>query len=193
MSTKAVLLKSALEEVLTHGVGGARVDRIACRAGVNKRMIYHYFKNREGICEAVLFQQLGVLASEKAPFSSPSKAIFRDFYQVIEADRLRIDLPEAELDVQTGADYRRAAGIFFRGLLGFDGLGVPSIKALQQMLDSLDAVQWPEFAAELLASVYLSRSPEGINSSVPRSEGKGDERAENHKALRKIPAKFRLS
>ena len=37
-----------------HGLGGARMDRIAERAGLNKRLIYYYFGNKDDLFLAVL-------------------------------------------------------------------------------------------------------------------------------------------
>ena len=48
------ILAAALEEFARHGLGGARVDRIAARAGANKRMLYYYFGNKEELFLAVL-------------------------------------------------------------------------------------------------------------------------------------------
>ncbi len=48
------ILDAALGEFATHGLGGARMDRIAERAGVNKRLIYYYFENKESLFLAVL-------------------------------------------------------------------------------------------------------------------------------------------
>jgi AcrR family transcriptional regulator len=48
------ILAAALEEFAHYGLGGARVDRIAARAGANKRMLYYYFGNKEGLFLAVL-------------------------------------------------------------------------------------------------------------------------------------------
>jgi AcrR family transcriptional regulator len=48
------ILMAALEEFSRFGLGGARVDRIAARAGANKRMLYYYFGNKEAIFLAVL-------------------------------------------------------------------------------------------------------------------------------------------
>ena len=45
---------AALEEFARYGLGGARVDRIAARAGANKRMLYYYFGNKEDLFLAVL-------------------------------------------------------------------------------------------------------------------------------------------
>ncbi len=48
------ILAAALREFARHGLGGARVDRIAARAGANKRMLYYYFGNKEALFLAVL-------------------------------------------------------------------------------------------------------------------------------------------
>ena len=40
-ATRAAILKSATDEFAQHGLGGARVDRIAEKAGINKRMLYY--------------------------------------------------------------------------------------------------------------------------------------------------------
>jgi AcrR family transcriptional regulator len=52
--TQATILAAATAEFTAKGLGGARVDEIARRAGVNKRMIYHYFGDKEGLYLAVL-------------------------------------------------------------------------------------------------------------------------------------------
>jgi AcrR family transcriptional regulator len=48
------LLKAAAAEFVAHGVAGARVDRIATAAGANKRLIYDYFGDKDGLFDAVL-------------------------------------------------------------------------------------------------------------------------------------------
>jgi len=48
------ILKAATEEFARFGLGGARVDRIAARAGANKRMLYYYYGNKEDLFLAVL-------------------------------------------------------------------------------------------------------------------------------------------
>ena len=48
------ILRAALAEFAEHGLGGARMDRIAERAAVNKRLIYYYFENKESLFLAVL-------------------------------------------------------------------------------------------------------------------------------------------
>ena len=52
--TRARILTAAFTEFAAKGFAGARVDAIARRAGSNKRMLYHYFKDKEGLFRAVL-------------------------------------------------------------------------------------------------------------------------------------------
>ena len=52
--TRASILASATAEFARFGLGGARVDRIAARAGANKRMLYYYFGDKDGLFLAAL-------------------------------------------------------------------------------------------------------------------------------------------
>lgn len=52
--TRARILAAAKAAFADRGLGGARVDQIAARAKVNKRMIYHYFGSKDGLFLAVL-------------------------------------------------------------------------------------------------------------------------------------------
>jgi AcrR family transcriptional regulator len=52
--TRAAILEAATAEFTAKGLTGARVDEIARRSGANKRMIYHYFGDKEGLYLAVL-------------------------------------------------------------------------------------------------------------------------------------------
>lgn len=52
--TRAAILHAATTEITAKGLSGARVDAIAERAGVNKRMLYHYFGDKDGLYLAVL-------------------------------------------------------------------------------------------------------------------------------------------
>lgn len=48
------ILEAATAEFAAHGLAGARVAAIAERAGVNKRMLYHYYGDKESLFVAVL-------------------------------------------------------------------------------------------------------------------------------------------
>jgi AcrR family transcriptional regulator len=56
--TQRKILAAALHEFSAKGIAGARVDAIAARAKVNKRMLYYYFGSKEGLFRAVIAQRL---------------------------------------------------------------------------------------------------------------------------------------
>jgi AcrR family transcriptional regulator len=47
------LLEAALAEFADHGIGGARVERIARRAGVSAGLVYTFYDGKDGLYEAV--------------------------------------------------------------------------------------------------------------------------------------------
>src|SRR6267378_3795189 len=56
--TQQRLFKAAFREFAAKGFAGARVDVIARRAGINKRMLYHYFGDKEGLFRQVLRRKM---------------------------------------------------------------------------------------------------------------------------------------
>ncbi|WP_182873432.1 TetR family transcriptional regulator [Microbispora sp. H10670] len=61
--TRRLLLEAAVEEFAEHGPQGARVDRVAVRAGVNKERIYQYFGGKRQLFTAVLEAELAKVAA----------------------------------------------------------------------------------------------------------------------------------
>lgn len=57
-ATKARILAAAVREFSAKGISGARVDSIAARARVNKRMLYYYFGSKEGLFREILRRRL---------------------------------------------------------------------------------------------------------------------------------------
>src|SRR5215218_9682532 len=63
--TSASILAAAVTEFTAKGYAGARIDAIALRSGANKRMIYHYFGDKDGLYLAVLESAyIGIRSSE---------------------------------------------------------------------------------------------------------------------------------
>src|SRR5450432_1873468 len=54
--TQQEILAAATGEFAAHGFGGARIEAIAERAGVNKKLIYYYFAGKDELFLAVLEQ-----------------------------------------------------------------------------------------------------------------------------------------
>ena len=75
------ILDAATAEFAELGLGGARVDRIAERAGVNKRLIYYYFGSKEDLFRAVLERAYERIRGEERALSmsevEPIEAIRR--------------------------------------------------------------------------------------------------------------------
>ena len=58
VETRAAILKAAERVYAEHGLAGARTDAIAAAAGVNKALLYYYFKSKEGLYQAVVGSQV---------------------------------------------------------------------------------------------------------------------------------------
>ena len=52
--SRAAILEAAVREFSDEGIAGARTDAIARTAGVNKALLYYYFKDKEALYQAVL-------------------------------------------------------------------------------------------------------------------------------------------
>jgi AcrR family transcriptional regulator len=68
-ATKELLLAAATAEFAEHGLAGGRIDRIAERAGVNKRLIYVYFGNKEQLFDAIVSRSVAGL-NDAVPFDA---------------------------------------------------------------------------------------------------------------------------
>ena len=53
-ATRNRILDVAMREFAENGFAGARVDRIAQRAGVNKQLLYYYFDDKKGLYDAAI-------------------------------------------------------------------------------------------------------------------------------------------
>ena len=72
--TRERILAAALKEFSTKGFAGARVDRIARRARINKRMLYHYFGHKDDLFREILRRFAQCLAPARAASPSAGRA-----------------------------------------------------------------------------------------------------------------------
>ena len=63
-SSRDRLLSAAAEEFAARGFDGAKVDRIARRARVNKAMLYYHFTNKAALHRAIVGDLFGTLAGK---------------------------------------------------------------------------------------------------------------------------------
>lgn len=71
------ILKAAEDIFAEKGLAGARVNEIAARAGINKRMLYHYYGNKEDLYLAVLKSNLKKIYSIQDVLSPPGDPVER--------------------------------------------------------------------------------------------------------------------
>lgn len=74
-ATKLRLLAAATDEFASHGIAGARVDRIAASAQANKRLIYDYFGDKDGLFDAVLEAHIDQI-TDAVPVDGPDLAAY---------------------------------------------------------------------------------------------------------------------
>lgn len=77
--TQALILAAATDEFAENGFGGARIENMALRSGVNKRMLYYYYKDKEDLFLAVIEQAYRNLREAEASLNlldfEPEQAI----------------------------------------------------------------------------------------------------------------------
>ncbi|WP_285247346.1 TetR family transcriptional regulator [Pseudarthrobacter sp. efr-133-R2A-89] len=76
--TKELLLAAATEEFSAKGLAGARVDRIAAAAGVNKERIYQYFGKKDELFDAVLAAEM-VRVMTEVPITGSGPEAFGEY------------------------------------------------------------------------------------------------------------------
>ena len=107
MRTKRALLDAALVEFAEKGRAGARVSRIAERAGVNKQLISYYFGGKDGLYDALIERWLEQ-ESEFAPRELPLDELVaryirdgvdhRDMHRLLIRDGIQgVATPDAEM------------------------------------------------------------------------------------------------
>jgi TetR/AcrR family transcriptional regulator len=96
-SSRNRLLAAAAAEFAARGFDGAKVDRIAARARVNKAMLYYHFKNKAALYRAILTDLFGTLAASvrecRAAGGAPDVQIRRFIHTVAAETAARPHFP----------------------------------------------------------------------------------------------------
>ena len=155
-TTRVLLLQAARREFVDHGLAGARVDRIAARAGVNKQRIYAHFGDKARLFRHVLDEALVELAAEVvlSEDTDPVAYVGRVFdYHRDHPDLLRLLMWEALQDGDAGrdddprrVDHYDAKVASLRGALGGDG-DPADVRAL--LLTLIGMASWPQVLPQL--------------------------------------------
>ncbi len=67
VASRERILAAAELEFANHGYAGARMERIARQAAVNKAMLFYYFASKENLYRTVLGRMLGLFFAAMAP------------------------------------------------------------------------------------------------------------------------------
>jgi TetR/AcrR family transcriptional repressor of nem operon len=73
--TRDAIVDAAAELMYVHGVAGTSVDKVLAASGAGKSQMYHYFKNKDQLVEAVIARYLEqILGGQPAIFTLSSWA-----------------------------------------------------------------------------------------------------------------------
>ncbi len=142
------ILDAGAAEFASVGFAGARVDRIARSARINKRMLYHYFGDKQDLYGAVLAERLTGLTSVGGSPDEQLKQLLRQLDQTLA--RLLIWRLLEPVEESETAD----------GELGAEGLRVAleSLQRQDRLPGDLDVTL---LARMLMAHVVLERAHGG--------------------------------
>jgi AcrR family transcriptional regulator len=150
-TTKERILDAARDELLEHGCAGARVDRIAERAKTSKERIYHYYRSKDALADAVWLRQ-AVDIQDKVRFDPDDidsfiGALFDFYFDNPEEVRLWLWFLLERGNVSLPADDFRVAAVQER---------IDSVR-LAQNLGYIDPAWNPILLLNMISSLAVSR------------------------------------
>ncbi|MFC0446881.1 TetR/AcrR family transcriptional regulator [Rhodococcus jostii] len=173
--TKRLLLEAGVTEFSAFGLSGARVDRIAEKAGVNKERIYQYFGKKEAFFSAVLERELatslaavelsghGVSAiADYAGRRFDHQRAHPAFSRLLFWEGLELDAPVAEESRRTHA----------RSLIASARDAVPELSetAAQELLIGVITLVDGWVALQTADKLFATPSPDGRDRDARRRE-----------------------
>src|SRR5882724_11637573 len=165
--TQQRILEAALQEFAAKGFAGARVDVIARRARINKRMLYHYFGDKEGLFREVLRRKIAERSAwlanapeepvERLPFWFQLACRDRECVQLLEWEALQWGekkvIDEERRQENVGKAVERVRQQQAKGLLN------PDLDAGQLLLSMMALTAYP------VAFPQLARLATGLSVS----------------------------
>jgi AcrR family transcriptional regulator len=156
-ATKTRILDAATVEFAAHGLAGARVDRLAERAGANKQLIYAYFGNKERLFDATLAAHIERLL-DAVPFDAgnlPDYAAALFDFRIAHPELLRLlrwhtlERPGAlaQFEHATGSTERKLVALAEAQAAGKVDATLPPGELLAVVLSIVQAIDDPEPAS----------------------------------------------
>lgn len=165
-ATRERILSAALGEFADKGLAGARVDAIARRARVNKRMLYHYFGHKEDLFREIIRRKVAARAAaiadapealeEFLPYFFELACTDLDWVRLLKWEALEVDPRRALAWTERRAAFRRAVVKIRRAQA--EGRLPPDLDAGQCLLSLLAVTTFP-LAFPQVARLITGRTP----------------------------------
>ncbi len=81
--TRARILEAAIRQFSQNGLAGARTEQIAEEAGVNKALLYYYFKSKEDLYSAAVESVFEEVRSSSAAVLESNASVGERFLQIV--------------------------------------------------------------------------------------------------------------
>ena len=152
--------------MLEQGDAGLRVDAVAAAAGCNKRLIYHYFGDRESLIAAVYQQQCLVLRSAENSLSESTRRFLDQQLQAFWPDLASSVYPNPDLSSRGPGSQALNRALLLLVPLLLRGVARQKDEA---GADGFPASEWQKVSAEVIAGIFaadsLRRSSESLSVS----------------------------
>jgi TetR/AcrR family transcriptional regulator len=122
--TRARILNAAIRQFSANGLAGARTEQIAEEAGVNKALLYYYFKSKEelyaaaleAVIESIRADSVNVLEANASAGERIVQIVLRNFDRSYSHPSLRTLMQQEMVRLHQGEEHRmaRMAVMFFR-------------------------------------------------------------------------------
>ena len=158
-ATRRRILDAATEEFATHGIAGARVDRIAASSGANKARIYAYYGSKEALFDAVLNDNVSAIVDV-----APLDATDLPGYAVALYDAYLTNPPFLRLATWTRMERRPVGTLFPDG----PALDEPKLAAIarEQRTGAVSDDFTPGEIHEMVIALALTWSPISLTTAA---------------------------
>ena len=134
-------------------------------------MIYHYFDDKQGLCEQVLKQQLRIIGNADTNDSPVVRTVFNTYLEELPRNKNEAngDGEEPSQDELKKGDVRTAVTICLSSILPLRAIGFDSIPMTLVKIRSLDEASWTSFCCGLLDLIFLEQSGSDVmTSEIPK-------------------------
>ena len=134
-------------------------------------MIYHYFDDKQGLCEQVLKQQLRIIGNAGTIDSPVVRTVFNTYLEELPRNKNEAngDGEVPSQDELKKGDVRTAATICLSSILPLRANSFDSIPRTLDKIRGLDEVSWTSFCCGLLDLIFLEQSGSDVmTSEIPK-------------------------